>query len=187
MKSLRRLRQPSMHKAARLLGLLFITVASSVRAGEFKVDGIAIDVPAGFEGPATAQPDAHARTYVFAIRSTSPLLPSTVLQVAVYDPAAEVEAGSALADISQRYLMQMLEGVERRRTEYRKTASKEIRLAGFPGSVVSWEGKAQGIGTSGKMYCIATKSAVLFFHVMGGAPNADMAAAIRAVENAHKY
>jgi hypothetical protein len=39
------------------------------------------------------------------------------------------------------------------------------------------------------MYCIVTESGLLFFHVMGGgsAPNADMVAAIKAVESARKY
>jgi hypothetical protein len=179
-----------MRKVARVLGLLFIAFAPSVRAGEFKVDGIAIDVPTRFEGPASAQPDTHARTYVFTVRANNALSASTVLQVTASDLATEAQAGgSGLADISQRYLLQMLQGIERRRTEYRKSASKEIRLAGFPGSVVSWQGKANGIGTNGKMYCIVAKSELLFFHVMGGGsvPNADMAAAIRAVESARKY
>ena len=83
----------------------------------------------------------------------------------------------------------MLEGIERRRTEYQKTAAKDVRVAGFPGSVASWQGKVNGIGTNGKMFCIVTKSELLFFHVMGGGstPNADMAAAIKAVESARRY
>jgi hypothetical protein len=173
---------------SRVLGLLFIAVAPSVRAGEFKVEGIAIDVPARFEGPISAQPDARAQTHAFTVRATNSLSPSAVLQVTVYGVAADAKAERP-ADVSQRYLSQMLQGIGRRRTEYRKSALKEIRLAGFPGSVVSWQGKANGIGTNGKMFCIVTKSELLFFHVIGGGsvPNADMAVAIKAVENAHKY
>jgi hypothetical protein len=179
-----------MRKVVRVLGLLFIVCAPSVRAGEFKIDGVAIDVPGRFEGPASAQSDAHTRSYVFTVRANNALSPSTVLQVTASNPATDAQAGgSGLADISQRYLLQMLQGIERRRTEYRKSVSKEVRVAGFPGSVVSWQGKVSGIGTNGKMFCIVTKSELLFFHVMGGGsvPNADMAAAIKAVENARKY
>jgi hypothetical protein len=177
-----------MRKLILVSGLVAMAAMSSLWAGEFKIDGIAIDVPARFEGPIAAQPDAQAKTYAFTILASNSLSPSTVLQITVYNGAADVQAGRS-ADDSQRYLSQMLEGIERRRTEYQKTPSKEIRVAGFPGSVASWQGKASGIGTNGKMFCIVIKSELLFFHVMGGgsAPNADMAAAIKAVENARRY
>ena len=175
-------------RAVLILGLLTVAAAASARAAEFKVDGIAIDVPAKFDGPVTAQPDAQAKTYAFTIPATNLLSPSTVLQITAYSAPADVQAGHS-ADVSQRYLSQMLEGIERRRTDYQESAPKEVRLAGFPGSVASWQGKANGIGTNGKMFCIVTKSELLFFHVMGGGsvPSADMAAAIKAVENARKY
>lgn len=177
-----------MRAVAVMAGLICGGLASFSEAGQFKIGGIAIDVPGNFEGPVTAQPDARAQTYTFAVRTASPLLSSTVLQVTVYDAAVDVQAGSS-ADIAKRYLLRMLQGVERRRTEYQQSTSKEIILAGFPGSLVSWKGKANGIGTNGKMYCINSTSGLMFFHVMGGgsAPNADMGAAIKAVESARKY
>lgn len=168
--------------------LLLIALASPVRASEFKIDGIAIDVPEKFEGPAVAaQPDARARTYAFSVRTTTPLQVSPILQISVY-AAAEVRAGRS-GDLSQRYLSQMLAGIERRRTDYRQSAVKTIRLAGLPGSAATWQGKANGIDTIGEMFCVIVKTQVLFFHVMGlgSMPNADMAAAIKAVENARQY
>lgn len=175
-----------MHKVIRVVGLLLIAFASSVRAGEFKIGGIAIDIPESFEGPVSAQSGENARTYVFTVRATNSISPSTVLQIALYDPEDVQSGRSGLADIPQRYLLQMLQGVERRRTDYQKSALEEIHLASFPGSVVSWQGKANGIGTNGKMFCILSKSELLFFHVMGGGsvPNTDMVAAIKAVESA---
>lgn len=177
-----------MSKIIRVCGLLLIAVASSVRADEFKVNGIAIDVPARFEGPVSAQPDASAQTHAFTVRANSSLTPSSVLQITHYGAAAHDKAERSAA-VSQRYLLKMLEGIERRRTEYRASAPLEIRVAGSSGSVVSWQGKTNGIGTNGKLYCIVTESGLLFFHVMGGGsvPNADMAAAIKAVESARKY
>jgi hypothetical protein len=174
-----------MRSVALTFGLICGCLASLAEAGQYKIGGIVIDVPTKFEGPVTAQPDARARTYAFTVGTASPLLPSTVLQVTVYNATADGQAGGS-ADISKRYLLRMLRAVERRRTEYQQSAPKEILLAGFPGSEVSWQGKANGIGTNGKMFCITTKSELLFFHVMGGgsAPNADMAAAIKAVESA---
>lgn len=173
--------------AARVLGL-FIAAAPFVQAGEFRVSGIVLDVPTRFEGPVSAQPDASAQTHAFTVRAASSLTPSSVLQITAYGAASDDKAERPAA-VSQRYLLQMLEGIERRRTEYRASAPQEIRVAGLPGSVVSWQGKANGIGTNGKMYCIVTEAGLLFFHVMGGGsvPNTDMAAAIKAVESARKY
>lgn len=174
-------------RVVRVLGLFLVLIASSVRAGEFKVNRIVLDVPARFEGPVSAQPDASAQTYAFTVPATSSLTPSSVLQITVYGAAVDARAERP-AVISQRYLSQMLEGIERRRTDYRASAPQEIWVAGLPGSVVSWQGKANGIGTNGKMYSIVTESGLLFFHVMGGGsvPNADMVAAIKAVENARR-
>lgn len=177
-----------MREAVCVLLLLAVAASASVRAGEFKVNGIVIDVPARFEGPVSAQPDASAQTHAFTVRAASSLTPSSVLQISVYGATADAKAERPTA-VSQRYLLQMLEGIERRRTEYRASAPQDIRVAGLPGSVVSWQGKASGIGTNGKMYCIVNESGLLFFHVMGGGgvPNTDMAAAIKAVESARKY
>jgi hypothetical protein len=165
--------------------LAFLLIATSVQAGDFKVDGIVIDVPDKFAGPIFAKPGAKAKTYAFTIPATTWLSPSTVLQITVYDSAAQTEQP---ASVSHQYLSQMLGGIELHRTEYQRTSSKDIRVAGFPGSVVSWQGKANGTWTNGQMFCVVTKSELLFFHVMGGGiePNADMAAAIKAVENARK-
>ena len=179
-----------MHRVSRILGLLIVVFSSSVRAGEFKVDGIAIDVPGRFAGPESAQSDAYTRTYAFTVRATSVLLPSTVLQVTEYDLATGAQAGrSGQSDLSAQYLSQMLQGIGRRRTEYQQSVAKAVRIAGYPGSVASWQGKANGVATNGKMFCIATQSTLVFFHVMGGGsvPNADMAAAIQAIEGARTY
>jgi hypothetical protein len=177
-----------MRAVALVAGLICSGLAALSEAGEFKIGEIAIDVPARFEGPVTAQAGTRARTHAFTVRAPNPLLPSTVLQVTEYHAAEEAHAGSP-TDVAQRFLSQMLEGIERRRTEYQKTVAKEVQLAGFAGSVASWQGKANGIGTNGTMFCIVTKSELLFFHVMGGGntPNADMVAAIKAVENARKF
>lgn len=82
----------------------------------------------------------------------------------------------------------MLQGIKRRRTEYRQLEPKSISLAGAPGAEVTWTGKANGLDTNGEMFCIVSGSGLVFLHVMGGgsSPDADMAAAISAVEKLRK-
>lgn len=174
-----------MLKTKRIVGLACLALALPIHAGEFKAGGFVIDVPAGFEGPVSTEPDARSKTSAFTVRASSPS-PSTVLQITLYDAGIDLGASrnSELAEISQRYLLQMLQGIERRRTEYRRSEAKSIRLAGSPGAEVSWVGKANGLETNGKMFCVVSESGPVFFHVMGGgsSPNSDMAEAIKAVD-----
>jgi hypothetical protein len=78
--------------AAQVLGLLVIAAAPIAQAGEFTIDGIAIDVPARFEGPVSAQPDASAQSDAFTVRAASTLMPYSVLQITVYSAAADPNA-----------------------------------------------------------------------------------------------
>jgi hypothetical protein len=178
-----------MRKIGCIAGALCLAFASSARAEEFEIAGFALDVPARFEGPVTAEPDAHSKTYAFAVH-TVVSSPSTVLQITVYDPGIDLgqSKSAELAELSQRYLLQMLQGIERRRTEYRQSEPQSIRLAGTPAAEVTWSGKANGLETNGKMFCVVSGSGLVFLHVMGGgsSPNADMAAAIGAVGKLRK-
>lgn len=174
-----------MYKAVRVLGLVSLAFASSVCAEEFEVSGFVIDVPTRFEGPASAEPDARSKTYAFTVPAAGPSL-STVLQITVYDPGVDLSRSknAELTEISSRYLLQMLAGIERRRTEYQRSEPRSIRLGGIFGAEVAWSGKANGLETNGKMFCVVAESGLVFFHVMGGgmSPTADMSAAIKAVE-----
>jgi hypothetical protein len=156
-----------------------------VCAQEFEVDGFVIDVPTRFEGPASAEPDANSKTYVVSVPAIDQS-PSTVLQITTYDSGVDLHRSknSESAEIPRLYLLQMLQGIERR-TEYRRSEPGSIRLAGNPGAEATWTGKADRLLTNGKMFCVVSESGLLFFHVMGGggSPNPDTAAAIKAVEN----
>lgn len=126
-----------MRSVALAFGLIGVCMLPFAEAGQFKIDGIVVEVPKTFDGPTIARPDARAQTHVFAAWSNSPLVPSSVLQITEYGAATDANAGRPEA-VSQQYLLQMLEGIERRRTEYRASAPVGIRVAGLPGSVVSW-------------------------------------------------
>lgn len=117
---------PHVRRVAWLLGLLLVAFASAASAAEFKAGGVAIDVPRRFEGPTSTQSDAQAKAYAFTVRAASSLTPSSVLQITVYGAAADAK-GERPAAVAQRYLSQMLDGIQRRRTEYRASAPHEIR------------------------------------------------------------
>lgn len=157
--------------------------AFSAQAGDFAVGKFVIDVPTKFAGPVSAAPDAQTKTYAFTAPSVGPT-PNAVLQITAVDPGPASNQHGESAEISHRYLLQMLQGIERRRTDYRRSEPKSIRLADAPAAEVTWNGKANDIETNGRMFCIVSESGLLFFHVRGGgsSPNTDMAEAIKAVE-----
>ena len=171
-----------------IAGLLCLAV-SSVEAGNFAIDKFVIDIPEKFEGPVSAKPDAHTKTHAFTVpraeTSSAAVLQITSVNRAI---ALSQHADSELLEISERNLLQMLQGIERRRTEYRRSEPQAIRLAGVPAAEVAWAGKVNGLETNGKMFCVVSESGLIFFHVMGGggSPNSDMAAAISAVKKLRK-
>jgi hypothetical protein len=180
--------QMRMRKWVRIVGLACLALTRSIQAGNFEVVGLVIDVPANFEGPVVSQPAAHSKTYAFTVASVV-LSPSTVLQITSVDLGADLgkHKNAELTEITSRYLLQMLSGIESRRTEYQRSKPGSIRLGGVSGAEITWSGKLSGLETNGAMYCVAVGTGLAFFHVSGGGrvPNPDMKAAIKAVEALH--
>lgn len=178
-----------MQRTGYIVGMACLAFAPLIEAKGFEVGGLFVDVPARFEGPSSAEPNPNSKTYAFVVPSVT-LSPSTVLQITTVDLGVDLsrQKGSQLTEISNQYLMQMLAGIERRRTEYRRSDPISIRLGGIPGVEATWSGKLNGLETNGVIFCVATGAEIIFLHVFGdgAAPNLDMAIAIKAVEGLHK-
>ncbi|MEK6245479.1 MAG: hypothetical protein AABM33_13375 [Pseudomonadota bacterium] len=164
---------------------LFLCFAASAAAGEFRFDQVTLSVPEGFVGPTRAAPDAASETFAFSVLRGAGV-PTNVLQLTRYDfGTAPPDTNEAtLAQIASRLLLQMLQGVERRRSSYSQIAPEQARLGGVLGVRASWKGVLQGVSTNGVMYCIILGSRALFFHASGpgDTPDDELKLAIRSVE-----
>ena len=174
-------------RRARILGAAAcaIAAATSAQATAASVGPIRFTVPDGFE---FARSGHHDGAEVSAwTRSTGSS--KTLLQVTLYDmgSTANTSTPQELSRAAQAYLRQFLGGVERRRTEYRASPVRELRLASGPAASATWTGKIGGVEAVGVMYCaIVRKRYVVIFHTqdIGDAPTPAMLEAMKSIEAA---
>ena len=171
---------------ARLAGLFIFLVCTPLYCADFWIGPFVIDVPTRFQGPLTTKSEPQLHAYSFSVPSTN-AGQSTALQVVFQenDLHGAKMTDAELIETSQRYLDNMLLAVERRRTEFRKSAPTAIKLADTQASEVTWTGRMNGLMNNGQLFCLATGSDILFLHVMGAGvvPDEDMSAAIKAVRS----
>jgi hypothetical protein len=177
-------RSQPMRTSLILAFLAFAFLANTTAANTFSIDPVAIEVPAGFEGPISRSEDAAA--VVAFIKPHPDSRMSTLLQITIYDFGDKLrglpapERGTA----AERYLLQFLSGVERRRSNFTPSEPNPVVLGGIPAAKVTWRGLANGIEAVGVMYCVVSGTKVISFHTqdIGSAPTPAMQQAMHAIE-----
>jgi hypothetical protein len=166
--------------------LLCIFASTPAMAGRFSTDGVLLEIPAGFIGP-IAQSDKGAKLFGFTKESAIPNA-RTLLQVTTLDPGNNAIPATLtkqeLAAGAEKYVLELLQGVEQRRTEFKRGKIVHLSLAGIPAVKVAWQGKAQEIGANGVMYCVLVKGKIISFHAQdaGNKVTPNMREAIKAIE-----
>ena len=165
---------------------LFIFVTNAV-AGEVTVGPFSVSLPSTFVGPERAAPDVNSEIVAYS----SPRKqgePANVIQFTRYTVGAAPPNAddNTYAEGAEHYLLQMLQGIERRRTAYAQSPLKRTRLAGHVGARGSWTGTAQGFPTNGVMYCAIIGPDAWIIHVFGPGdrPDSELQLVIAAVERA---
>jgi len=169
-------------KPGRWAALLLILTCPPLHAADFSIGQFLINVPARFQGPVTTKSDAQVLAYSFSVPGSASGLQAVIQET---DVRGSNLSNAELIDISRRYLAKMLQAVERRRSDFRKSEPATIKLAGSPASEVTWTGRTNGVMNNGRLFCVANGSDILFLHVMGAGavPDADMSAAIKAIQS----
>lgn len=168
-----------MHKA--LAAFLLLAVSALAAATEFTIDPVSIHVPAGFDGP--IEQHQGTGTVVTFARSSPDSVARTALQITIFDLGHPLQGD--LATASRKYLMEFLEGVARRRSNFMGAEPTIITLDGFPAAKTQWTGKLEDIDTHGVIYCFVVGSRVIGLHVVepGNEASAAMKEAIGAIES----
>lgn len=112
----------------------------------------------------------------------------TLLQISVYDTGGKIPATLKKEELSQgaeKYLLDFLKGIERRRTNFVRGDALHLTLGGVPAAKVSWNGDLQGMPTNGVMYCVIVGQNVISFHTQdsGSEPTAAMRLAMKSIES----
>lgn len=170
-----------------ILALAFTAIAvlpNVAAAAEFTLEPLSIQVPEGFEGP-ISQSQGSATLVVFT-RPNPDTAAKTLLQISIYDFGEKLRGlpDTARGVASERYLLQFLAGVERRRTDFKRSDPVHITLSGIPAAKVTWSGRADGTQAVGTMYCVIVGTQVVSFHTQdaGTEPTPAMKEAVDAIE-----
>lgn len=169
------------------LSLVFLlAISTSTVATEAKIGELVLNVPSQFKGPASSTPAADTRIVGYTTGDDSGK-PGTVLQVtrllADGPPPAMSEAETTR--MTSRYVLEMLAGVERRRTDFARTSPEVLRLGGLLASKVTWTGKMNGLPMNGAMYCVIVGNELVTLHAFGPgeSPDPSTSQAISAIQN----
>jgi hypothetical protein len=178
-----------MRIATRLVLLGFVLALSTRIAVAADVGPLSITVPVGFDGPTTAEKEGGVM--VAWVKHRPGEDGGAVLQISV------VDLGSALAGITvaqraegaKHYLSQFIDGVARRRDNFKLGEVEPLSLAGMPAARVQWAGGVGEIQAIGVMYCVLVGSSVISLHTqdMGSQITPAMKLAMAAIEDVHAH
>lgn len=174
-------------KFATSVALSLLMLATSAYGADIAVGPFSIALPRAFIGPIRATPDANSETIAYSSVPTQGQPAANVIQFTRYaiGAAPPNTDSNGYAEAAEHYLQQMLQGVERKRTDYVQSPVKRIRLVGHVGTRATWTGKLQGAPLNGVMYCAIIGTDVWFIHVFGAGnrPDVELQAVIAAVEH----
>jgi hypothetical protein len=165
--------------------LALLAISVSTLAAEARIGALVLSIPPQFKGPISAVPAEHTSTIAYGV-SSSPGTPGTVLQVTRLEggrPPPNLSEADATRLRSQ-YLLEMLSGIERARTEFSRSSPQSIRLGGLMASKVTWKGALRGMPVNGVMYCMVVGPDLVWIHAFGpgNKPDASTSQAIAAIE-----
>lgn len=147
---------------SRYLYLLFFLVSVQVQAYEFG-DG-SIKIPEGFEGPVTQsmRQGASVTAYTYPHDSNT----GTLLQITSWNPNQSFPqmTNEELKVGSEKYLLQFLSGIQRKRDSFKKSGVEFIQISGQSVAKIKWSGAIQGKEVHGIMYCLIYNSKIYSFH-----------------------
>lgn len=144
-----------MHKSKIAFLILFILLITTVVFGEqTKVNSFSIDLPEGFEGPITQSSgplEIMAFTKPHKGQVTASLIQFSVINI----KEAPSDTGLQSATVTNKeYLMKMLGGIERSRSNFWKGNYREISIAGISANKIEWSGDLEEKKMKGVFYTL---------------------------------
>ena len=136
-----------------IIALLVLLLPSVVHAGE----PFTVSLPPGFSGPETAA-RGPMQLFAYSRASTEPSV-KALFQVTVVTIPPE-----GRGDSLEKMLGSMLRGVERRRSDFRKSAYIKGTLGSVESLAVDWDGVGEGHQMKGRMICAVSDGRLFCVH-----------------------
>jgi hypothetical protein len=140
-------------RVASIIALFVALWPGILNAGE----PFTVALPAGFTGPETAA-KGPMQLFAYSRPSTEPSV-KTLFQVTVVAIPPE-----GRGDSLEKMLGSMLRGVERRRSEFRKSAYTKGTLGSAESLSVDWDGVGDGHQMKGRMICAVSGGRLYCVH-----------------------
>jgi hypothetical protein len=167
---------------------IFLTSPTIARSAEISVGPVTVTLPTAFQGPVRSEPDPKTEIVAYSSprqdHSAADVVEVTRYAVGSAPPGANEET---YAQGAEQYLKQMLQGVERRRTDYSQSTVARVRITGHIGARATWTGALQGVPTNGVMYCVIIGANAWFVHIFGQGDHLDsqLESVAASLEHAH--
>jgi hypothetical protein len=166
--------------------LAFLILPSNAYADQIHVGPFVVVLPDSFAGPTRAAPDSNTEIVAYASHRND-AVPANVIEFTRYTVGSAPPNAdeNTYAEGAQNYLLQMLQGVERRRTDYLQPPVTRLRLGGHVAARATWTGTLQGVPLNGVMYCAIIGTDAWFVHAFGpgNRPDSDLQSVIAAIEH----
>lgn len=123
-------------------------------------------LPKGFSGP-EINSRGTTTLYAYSRRSADTGI-NAVFQVGVI--TMPPEGGKKSLEF---LLTEMLKGIERRRTDFKKSGYRKSKLGSLEARTVDWEGKAEGFVLKGRMICAVSEDRLICLQFQDSAKSWD--------------
>ena len=127
-----------------VLFLFTLMTVTSAAAETFRFEGGSVEIPVGFTGPVEQRRGTELVLYGFTKRHAGRET-ATLLQITVLQPPGGLEPRTA-----EKYLLDFLGGVERRRTNFSRGPVESITIGGQAIARVNWRGRAENQSMKGE-------------------------------------
>ena len=147
-----------------LIAFALFLYGNSAKAETYKYPEFTIEIPDGWEDPVSANQQG-GKTWGFTKKHPETGT-AALVQVTIYDFGSLPQVSKAeLIQAKDNYLMQMLSGVERRRTDFTTSNISDDFIGNEKARAIDWEGRVSNYRAKGRMYLTLINSLMFSVHI----------------------
>ena len=151
-----------MKKIALFLSLIILSFNSYA----FEFEGGNIAIPETFLGPVIEKYNKNSRSIAFTKPHSKEGDTGALLQLTVWgsDRALPELSNEGLKAAAEKYLLQFVGAIKKRRDNYSQSEVEYLTIANQPAAKINWQGSLNGKVLHGIMYCYITNNKIINLH-----------------------
>lgn len=163
--------------------VLWIFIVPVADAAVYNFGQGKINIPVGFVGPKILPLNSTGKMIAFTKAHEDKS--NTLLQITIFTPDEKIGSDGDKIDDEENYLLQILSGIERRRTSFIKSEVEPMKISGIPACKVDWSGDSNGSHMHGVMYSVIKNNSLIIIHTQEFSKSDDSSFrnAVNSIEN----